>query len=250
MGGRGRAVLAASGFFLAGDEPVSRCRTYVEQGMAVSSSSLGYVRSMSDWFAVDWSPQRELVKRVFDCLLTGVLMLLFLPVMLVCVAITRMSSPGPVLLRQTRLGKNGQPFQMLKLRTMHADAEADSGPVRAAHHDQRVLPACRWMRRSHLDEIPQLVNVLLGEMSLVGPRPERPEIALEIYHRLPEFRHRLQVRPGITGLAQVRNGYDTCMDAVRHKLQYDLEYIRRRSWLLEMDILLRTLTKFYDPSAR
>jgi lipopolysaccharide/colanic/teichoic acid biosynthesis glycosyltransferase len=133
---------------------------------------------------------------------------------------------------------------------MYVDAEANSGPVRASHCDQRVLPACRWMRRSHLDEIPQLINVLAGKMSLVGPRPERPEIAQEIYQRLPEFRRRLQVRPGITGLAQVRNGYDTCMDAIRHKLQYDLEYIRRRSWLLEVGILLRTLTKFYDPSAR
>jgi lipopolysaccharide/colanic/teichoic acid biosynthesis glycosyltransferase len=218
--------------------------------MAVSPSGLACVSSLSDLFEINWSSRTETVKRVVDCVLTCLLAVVFLPVMLLCACIVRLSSPGPVLLRQMRLGKDGKPFEMLKLRTMYMDAEVASGPVRAAHRDQRILPACRWMRRSHMDEIPQLINVLSGEMSLVGPRPERPEIAEEIYERLPEFRHRLHVRPGITGLAQVRNGYDTCMDAVRHKLQYDLEYIRRRNWLLEMGILLRTLTKFYDPSAR
>lgn len=218
--------------------------------MAVSSTGIGCVSSVSDLFEASWSPRMETVKRVVDCLLTCVLVVVFLPAMVVCAGLIRLSSRGPVLLRQTRLGKDGRPFEMLKLRTMCADAEAASGPVLASLKDQRVLPACRWMRRSHLDEIPQLLNVLAGEMSLVGPRPERPEIAEEIYQRLPEFRRRLHVRPGITGLAQVRNGYDTCMDAVRHKLQYDMEYIRRRNWLLELSILLQTLTKFYDPSAR
>lgn len=190
------------------------------------------------------------IKRIVDCVLATILAVVFLPAMVVCATIIRVSSPGPVFLRQTRLGKDGKLFRIIKLRTMHLDAEALSGPVLAEENDRRILPACRWMRRSHLDEIPQLINVLRGEMSVVGPRPERPEIAQEVYRRLPEFRRRLQVRPGITGLAQVRNGYDTCVDAMRHKLQYDVEYIRRRSWTLELGILLMTLTKFYDPSAR
>ncbi len=217
--------------------------------MAVLPSGIGCAGSLEDLAQVNGSTYQT-AKRILDVVLASILAVVFAPLVLVCALIIRLSSRGPVLLRQTRLGKDGQPFAMLKLRTMFEGAEAKSGPVRAAHMDQRVLPACRWMRRSHLDELPQLINVLRGEMSLVGPRPERPEIVQDIYTRLPQFRHRLEVRPGITGLAQVRNGYDTCMDAVRHKLQYDLEYIRRRSWLLELGILLRTFTKFYDPAAR
>jgi lipopolysaccharide/colanic/teichoic acid biosynthesis glycosyltransferase len=218
--------------------------------MAVSASGMECISSMTDLFQDSSCSGAGALKHVLEWPVACLLAVFFLPAMLLCAGIIRLSSRGPVLLQQTRLGKDGRSFKMLKLRTMCVDAEAESGPVRASHRDQRVLPACRWMRRSHLDEIPQLLNVIAGQMSLVGPRPERPEIAQHIYKRLPEFRHRLQVRPGITGLAQVRNGYDTCLDAVRHKLQYDLEYIRRRSWLLELGILLRTCTKFYDPSAR
>jgi len=179
-----------------------------------------------------------------------VLLIVVLPLVLVCIVLIKVSSRGPAVIRQTRLGKDGVPFKMFKLRTMRTDAEADSGPILAAEDDSRIVPVCRWMRRSHVDELPQLLNVLWGEMSLVGPRPERPEIAEWIHLRIPEFRHRLQIRPGITGLAQVRNGYDICLDAARHKLQYDLTYIRRRSWLMDLGILALTLTKLYDSKAR
>lgn len=189
-------------------------------------------------------------KIVTDHVLALILAVLLLPIFLVCVVVIKLANAGPVFFRQTRLGKDGVEFNMLKLRTMHTNAEAKSGPVLASENDARVIPACRWMRRSHLDEVPQLINVLCGDMSIVGPRPERPEIAERICRRLPQFRHRLQVRPGITGLAQIRNGYDTCLDAAKHKLKYDLEYIRRRNWLFEISILLKTLTKLYDPSAR
>jgi lipopolysaccharide/colanic/teichoic acid biosynthesis glycosyltransferase len=190
------------------------------------------------------------VKIVLDYVLAVVLAVMLAPAALVCILMIRMTSRGPAIIRQDRLGKDGKVFTMFKLRTMSSNAEAESGPVLAAANDQRVIPACRWMRRSHMDEVPQLLNVLRGEMSLVGPRPERPEIAERIYEHLPEFRHRLQIRPGITGLAQIRNGYDTCIEAVTMKLHYDLEYIRRRSWLLELGILLTTLTKLYDSAAR
>ncbi len=218
--------------------------------MAAWPGSLSYVNSVDDILHIPRSRLLEMAKGFADRVAAVMLGILLAPIMLVCVIIIRLSSPGKALIVQDRLGLNGKLFKMYKLRTMTPNAEADTGAVRAAENDHRVIPACRWMRRSHLDEIPQLINVLRGEMSLVGPRPERPEIAEVIYGYLPEFRHRLQVRPGITGLAQVRNGYDTCEDAVKRKLQYDLEYIRRRSWWLEVAILAATLTKVYDASAR
>ncbi|NQU75777.1 MAG: sugar transferase [Planctomycetes bacterium] len=192
----------------------------------------------------------DLFKTVMDYLLAVAVGIVLLPVLLICVIMIKLSSPGPILFRQTRLGKDGKTFVMLKLRTMELDAEEQSGPILASENDSRVIRSCRWMRRSHLDEIPQLINVLRGEMSLVGPRPERPEISEQVCKRLPEFRYRLKVRPGITGLAQICNGYDTCLDAFKHKLRYDLEYISRRNCMTELAILLVTLVKFYDPSAR
>lgn len=218
--------------------------------MAAWPGSIGYVSSVDDILHIHRPRAFELGKLVLDYLLTIILAVVLAPALLICIVIIKMTSPGVAIIRQSRLGKNGKVFSMYKLRTMSPNAEAESGPVLAAANDHRVIPACRWMRRSHLDEVPQLLNVLRGEMSLVGPRPERPEIAERIYEELPEFRHRLQVRPGITGLAQVRNGYDTCIDAVKRKLHYDLEYIRRRSWWLELGILLTTLTKLYDSAAR
>lgn len=218
--------------------------------MAAWPGSIGYANSVHDLLQIRRLRTFDACKASLDYVLAAVLAVLFSPVLLICVVVIKLSSRGPAFLRQTRLGKGGKPFQMHKLRTMYLNAEDESGPVLASENDNRIMPTCKWMRRSHLDEIPQLINVLKGEMSLVGPRPERPEIAERICRRLPEFRNRLLIRPGITGLAQVRNGYDTCLDAVKHKLQYDLEYIRRRNWMLEIGILLMTLLKFYDPSAR
>jgi lipopolysaccharide/colanic/teichoic acid biosynthesis glycosyltransferase len=196
------------------------------------------------------NPRYNAVKRCLDVVLATLALVMFAPMLLLCLALVRLSSPGPVILRQIRLGKHGRMFRMLKFRTMYRDAEASTGPMLAQPHDERVVPACRWMRISHMDELPQLINVLRGEMSLVGPRPERPEIAEAVSSRLPEFRRRLTVLPGITGLAQVCNGYDTCIDAFQHKLRYDLDYIRRRSLAMELWILARTTTKLCDASAR
>ena len=218
--------------------------------MAAWPGGIGYANGVRDLLEIRRLRTFDACKACLDYVLAAVLAVLLAPVLLICVVVIKLSSRGPASLRQTRLGKAGKPFQMHKLRTMYFNAEAKSGPVLASENDNRIMPTCKWMRRSHLDEIPQLMNVLKGEMSLVGPRPERPEIAERICTRLPEFRHRLLIRPGITGLAQVRNGYDTCLDAVKHKLQYDLEYIRRRNWMLEIGILLMTLLKLYDPSAR
>ncbi|MFO8012580.1 MAG: sugar transferase [Phycisphaerae bacterium] len=191
----------------------------------------------------------NLAKEVFDILAGSVLLALALPILAVCALIIKLSSRGPVVFTQIRVGQDGKPFRMYKLRTMYVDAESASGAVWAAKGDPRVVPACRWMRRCHADELPQLLNVVRGDMSLVGPRPERPEIIEELEKVYPEIRRRLQVRPGITGLAQIRNGYDTSVEAFRDKLLADLEYIERRNWSTELRILAGTLTKLNDKTA-
>jgi lipopolysaccharide/colanic/teichoic acid biosynthesis glycosyltransferase len=191
----------------------------------------------------------NLAKEVFDIVVGSVLLVLALPVLGVCALIVKLSSKGPVIFTQIRVGQNGKPFRMYKLRTMYVDAESASGAVWAAKGDPRVVPTCRWMRRCHADELPQLLNVVRGDMSLVGPRPERQEILDELEKVYPEVHRRLSVRPGITGLAQVRNGYDTSVEAFREKLRADLEYIERRNWSTELRILTATLTKFNDKTA-
>ncbi len=189
-------------------------------------------------------------KEVVDILLGVIFGLLALPVLLVCAALIKISSRGPVLFSQVRVGRDGKNFRMYKFRTMFVDAEDASGAVWARDKDPRVVPACRWMRRSHIDELPQLWHVIKGEMSIVGPRPERPEIMAELEKHYPEVRKRLAVKPGITGLAQVRTGYDSSIESFRHKLQADLEYINKRKWSMELAILARTVWKLNDSKAK
>jgi len=191
----------------------------------------------------------ETAKEVADILLGFVAMVLCLPVLAACAVIIKLSSTGPILYKQKRVGKGGKPFMMYKLRTMYSDAELATGAVWAARSDSRIVPGCGWMRGSHADELPQLINVIKGEMSLVGPRPERPEILTELEKTYPDVRKRLAVRPGITGLAQVRNGYDTTVEAFRAKLEADLEYIERRNWSMELRIMAATMGKFRDRTA-
>jgi len=133
---------------------------------------------------------------------------------------------------------------------MYIDAEAQGQAVKAGANDPRVIPICRWMRRSHIDELPQLLNILHGEMSLVGPRPERPELFEELNRQLPKFEQRLAVKPGLTGLAQIYNGYDTDAASVRRKLDYDLNYIDNMSLNIDLKLLMATFSKFYDQGAR
>ena len=191
----------------------------------------------------------DMAKKMVDVLLGVALLTMCLPVMALCALIVKISDRGPILFVQVRVGKDGKLFRMYKMRTMRSDAEARSGAVWAGAKDDRVIPACRWMRRSHADELPQLINVIKGEMSLVGPRPERPEIMAKLQEHYPQVTRRLAVRPGITGLAQIRSGYDTTVESFYHKLCADLEYIDHRGWALELSILLRTFTKLNDPLA-
>ena len=189
------------------------------------------------------------IKRIVDVALGSIAVLAAIPVLAICSAVIKLSSRGPVVYSQIRVGKGGRLFKMYKLRTMYHDIEASTGPVWAKDNDPRVIPVCRWMRRSHLDELPQLINVLRGEMSLVGPRPERPEIMAELEKTFPHINGRLIVQPGITGLAQIRNGYDKTIDGVHRKLEADMEYIATRKVSVELMILAATLPKFYDKSA-
>ncbi|MAE64677.1 MAG: hypothetical protein CMJ18_10465 [Phycisphaeraceae bacterium] len=195
--------------------------------------------------------QFRIFKEMIDLLGAGVCLLVFAPVMLLCAILIKVSDPsGPVLYEQVRVGLNGQLFTIYKLRTMYMDAEKHGRAIRAGEDDPRVIPVCRWMRRGHLDELPQLINILRGEMSLVGPRPERPELFEDLSRALPKFERRLAVKPGLTGLAQIYNGYDTDIDSVRRKLDYDLAYIDRMSLGLDCKLLFATLSKFHDSGAR
>jgi sugar transferase (PEP-CTERM system associated) len=163
-----------------------------------------------------------------------------LPVMLIVALLVKLSSPGPVLLRQKRVGMSEEPFTLYKFRSMYEDAEAQTGPVWAVKDDPRITPVGRWLRRLRLDELPQLFNVIRGEMSIVGPRPERPEFVSVLQEKIPYYRQRLCVKPGVTGWAQINHKYgDTIEDAIT-KLEYDLYYIKNLAWSLDAYILFHT----------
>jgi lipopolysaccharide/colanic/teichoic acid biosynthesis glycosyltransferase len=151
------------------------------------------------------------------------------------------TSRGPIFYSQMRLGQGGTPFRIYKFRTMRHRCEASSGPVWSIANDPRATPIGGWLRNTHLDELPQLWNVLRGDMSLIGPRPERPEIAAKIEQLLPEFRQRLCIRPGLSGLAQVLMPPDTDLQTVQNKLAHDQEYIRHLGLLLDVRIGLATV---------
>jgi exopolysaccharide biosynthesis polyprenyl glycosylphosphotransferase len=178
------------------------------------------------------------VKRVFDVALAAVLFVVALPVMLLVALAVRLTSRGPVLFRQERLGKDRRPFTMLKFRTMHVDAEQATGPVLASTNDPRVTWLGRWLRGARLDELPQLWNVLRGDMSFVGPRPERPEFVVGFERHIHGYIERFKVRPGLTGYAQVNGEYHT---SAATKLKYDLAYIYNRSLWLDFKILSETV---------
>ncbi|HXG16860.1 MAG TPA: undecaprenyl-phosphate glucose phosphotransferase [Calidithermus sp.] len=181
----------------------------------------------------------RVLKRATDLVLGGVGLVLAAPIMLAIAAAIRATSPGPVLIRQERMGLDGRAFQMLKFRTMRADAEAETGPVWATPDDPRRTRLGAWLRRLSLDELPQLVNVLRGEMSLVGPRPERPVFVEEFRRRFPGYMLRHKVKAGMTGWAQV-NGWRG-NTSLEKRLEYDLYYIERWSLAFDLKILLLTL---------
>lgn len=174
---------------------------------------------------------------------TACLFILTAPIVLVAALLIRLTSRGPAFYSQVRLGRGGQPFHVYKIRSMMHDCERYTGPKWSNGRDPRVLPIGRVLRRLHIDELPQLWNVLRGEMSLIGPRPERPEFVHKLEQAIPRYRERLLVRPGITGLAQVQLPPDFNIDDVRRKLAYDLYYIEQMSPWLDCQITLSTMLK-------
>lgn len=180
------------------------------------------------------------VKRAFD-IIVSLLGLVFLgPVMLAGMLATRLTSRGPIFYHQIRAGRFGRPFKVIKLRTMSVDAEKN-GAVWAATNDARVTPVGGFLRKYRIDEIPQIINVLRGEMSFVGPRPERPEFVQMLSKQIPYFGERLMVQPGITGWAQVSYPYGASVEDAKRKLEYDLYYTKQMSLFLDLFILLDTV---------
>jgi exopolysaccharide biosynthesis polyprenyl glycosylphosphotransferase len=188
-------------------------------------------------------------KRIFDLVLGSLIALVFLPVLLVAAIAIKLHDRGPVLYRQRRLGEFGEEFDILKLRTMRPDAEAN-GPQWAASGDDRITRVGRVLRRTHLDEIPQLWNVLRGDMTLVGPRPERPEMVAELERRFPHYTRRHLVKPGIAGWAALRCGYAGSDIGTAWKLCHDLFYIKRRSMLADALILAETGVEVFSDAHR
>lgn len=207
--------------------------------------------------------RKAAVKRALDVTLASVGLLVLLPVFgLVALAI-KLDSHGPVLYAQIRVGMNrrrgangnghtpsadrreragyGQPFKIYKFRSMVTDAEKNTGPVWAAKSDSRITRVGAFLRKTRLDETPQLWNVLRGDMSIVGPRPERPTFVVELTQSLPDYPRRCDTLPGITGLAQVKWQYDTSIETVNRKLEYDLYYVRHRRLLLDLKIMAATV---------
>lgn len=201
----------------------------------------------------------ERASRFLNCVLAAAALLATSPILILMAIAVRLTSRGPILYAQTRVGLDrrwrstlalherrledlgGQVFTIYKFRTMRVDAERGSGAVWAKENDPRVTPLGKYMRILRLDELPQFWNVLLGDMNIVGPRPERPSIVSRLREDIPEYQCRHRVRPGITGLAQINQNYDACIDDVRSKVSWDIRYIREQGMWLDLVILLRTV---------
>ncbi len=181
------------------------------------------------------------LKRLLDIIVALLLLAANSPVLLMTIIAIRLDSKGPVFFKQERSGLNGKPFKMVKFRSMYHDAEKLTGPVWSQKDDPRITRVGRIIRKLRIDELPQMYNVLKGEMSLVGPRPERPFFVEKLSEQIPYYKRRLKVRPGITGWAQIKHKYDESIEDVKIKLRYDLFYIENMSIRMDMKILFRTI---------
>jgi len=181
------------------------------------------------------------LKRIMDIFISLLILIFSSPILILTAIAIKIDSKGPVLFKQERLGQNGKPFNVLKFRSMIVDAEKYSGPVWSQKDDPRVTRMGKFVRRARIDEIPQMINVLKGEMSLVGPRPERAFFVEKLSQEIPYYKRRLKVRPGVTGWAQIKHKYDETIEDVKIKLRYDLFYIENMSIRMDFKILLRTV---------
>ncbi len=180
------------------------------------------------------------IKRFMDLMLSVLFFISGLPIYIILGLLIKLDSKGPVLFKQIRTGSQNNPFLMYKFRSMDIYAEDTSGPVWTAQDDPRITKVGRFLRRFRLDELPQLLNVMKGDMSLVGPRPERPYFVEKLMAVFPFYIRRLRVRPGITGWAQIKHPYDEHIEDVREKLRYDFYYIENVDILLDLKIMLST----------
>ncbi len=184
--------------------------------------------------------KRVMLQSVYSMAAALLATLIAAPIMLCVAILVKLTSPGPALIRQQRVGKNDRLFTLYKFRSMVTNAEAQSGAVWAQRDDPRITPVGRWLRQFRLDELPQLFNVLKGDMSIVGPRPERPEFVVELEQRIPYYRHRHCIKPGITGWAQINHKYGDTIEDTIVKLEYDLYYIKNLAPALDAVIIFRT----------
>jgi exopolysaccharide biosynthesis polyprenyl glycosylphosphotransferase len=184
---------------------------------------------------------RRLIERSFDILLSLLIMIVTAPVLLVTAALIKIDSKGPIFYRQTRVGLFGVPFEIIKFRSMRLDAEQAGAPVWATKRDPRVTKIGAILRLLRIDELPQLFNVLRGEMSVIGPRPERPHFVDDLAARIPHYRDRAVAKPGITGWAQINYPYGASVEDARRKLAYDLYYIKHRSLMMDFRICVATI---------
>jgi exopolysaccharide biosynthesis polyprenyl glycosylphosphotransferase len=184
-----------------------------------------------------WEAQ---IKRLMDIIVATLVLILGAPFWLIVAWAIKLNSPGPMIYKQIRVGRNGKNFTVLKFRSMYQDAEKRSGPAWATENDPRITPVGRFIRKTRLDEIPQFFNVLKGEMSLVGPRPERPYFVEQLKAEIPWYVRRIKMKPGITGWAQVKHKYDASIEDVKQKVMYDLYYFENMSIVLDLKIILQT----------
>ena len=241
-----------------------RSREFADTGRAVSlldDPAAGIV----DVPDIEPRSRSEIATRAVNCLIAVLLLVVTSPILVLAAIAIKCTSPGPIFYMQPRVGLDrrrraaarrddderaydrrghnlgGRVFKIYKLRTMRSDAERQSGVVWARRQDPRTTSVGRVLRKCRIDEIPQLVNVLKGEMNIVGPRPERPSLVAKLSRGIPEYPLRQLARPGITGWAQVNQAYDSCLDDVRSKVTFDLEYLRRQSVMEDLRIMFRTV---------
>ena len=188
-------------------------------------------------------PGYAIIKRLFDVFSSGIALIILSPLVLITSIAIKLSDGGPVFYKQTRLTKNGKEFEIIKFRSMRVDAEKDGvARLSTGETDDRITPIGKIVRRLRFDEIPQLWNIFVGDMSVVGPRPERPEIAEQYYRTMPDFKLRLQVKAGLTGYAQVYGKYNT---PPYEKLEFDLLYINHMNILIDLQLCFATLTTLF-----
>ena len=182
-----------------------------------------------------------IAKRMIDIGGSIIAFMVLSPFFLFVALFIKIFSHGPIFFRQTRVGQYGRHFEIYKFRTMKVDAEKYSGPVWAAKNDNRLIPGGNFLRKSKIDEIPQFINVLKGEMSIIGPRPERPFFVERLKSQIPDYEKRLKIKPGITGLAQVLHRADETINDVRKKIKYDILYIKKMCFWTDVRILTKTV---------